>query len=150
MIMVPLNYRLANKFIGVKETPGVASTPLVLAMLKLDASWVEDDETAWCSAFLNFVHWLADAPRSRSLAARSWLTIGQSVPLTDAQLGDVVVLTRGEGKQPGPTVVAAPGHVGLYVSHDDTTVSLLGGNQGNMVSVAAFVKTRILSIRRMA
>lgn len=138
------------RFVGIHETAGATSTPLVLAMLRLDTSWVEDDQTAWCSAFVNFVCFLLGAPRSRSLAARSWLLVGTSIPLTDARVGsDVVVLTRGN-KPPGADVIAAPGHVGFYAGQDAANVFLLAGNQGDAVNIAPFPKSRILGIRRLA
>jgi uncharacterized protein (TIGR02594 family) len=144
-------FKIAQRFVGLKELPGAMSEPLVLAMLRLDSKWVESDETAWCSAFANFVCHILELPRSRSLAARSWLTVGTSVPLTDARVGfDVVVLQRGGGKQPGPEVLNAPGHVGFYAGQDATSVLLLAGNQGDAVSIAAFPKARILGIRRLA
>ena len=64
---------------------------------------------------------------------------------------DVVVIQRGEGKQPGPEVVNAPGHVGFFVGYDAVRelVQLLGGNQGNAVSIASFPAERILGIRRL-
>jgi uncharacterized protein (TIGR02594 family) len=143
-------FKVAQRFVGVKEGPGAVNEPLVLAMLKLDAKWVEKDETAWCSAFVNFVCFLLEVPRSRSLAARSWLTVGASVPLSDARAGyDVVVLKRGSGAQPGADVLAAPGHVGLYAGQDASNVLLLGGNQGDAVSIAPFPKSRILGVRRL-
>ena len=144
-------FTLAQRFVGVKEGPGAVNTPLVLAMLQLDAQWVKGDETAWCSAFVNFVCFLLEVPRSRSLAARSWLTVGTSIPLTDARVGaDVVVLKRGTGVQPGPEVLAAPGHVGFYAGQTATHVQILGGNQNDSVNVMPFPKARILSIRRVA
>lgn len=143
-------FAVAMRFLGVKETAGVSSTPLVLAMLKLDSSWVENDATAWCSAFANFCCFVLGLPRSRSLAARSWLLVGRSIPLSDAQVGyDVVILSRGTGKQPGPIVIAAPGHVGFYAGQDAKSVQLLAGNQGDAVSIASFPKARILGIRRL-
>jgi uncharacterized protein (TIGR02594 family) len=143
-------FKIAQRFVGVKEGPGAMNEPLVLAMLRLDARWVEDDQTAWCSAFVNFVCFLLELPRSRSLAARSWLTVGASIPLTDARPGfDVVVLKRGTGSQPGPDVLAAPGHVAFYAGQDAANVLLLGGNQGDAVSIARFPKARILGIRRL-
>ena len=143
--------QIAQRFVGVKEVAGPMSNPLVLAMLQLDTSWVQNDETSWCSGFPNFVAWLLPGvPRSRSLAARSWLLVGRSVPLVEAVPGwDVVVLSRGKLPQPPATVLNAPGHVGFYVGQDATTVQLLGGNQGNAVNVASFPKSRILSIRRL-
>lgn len=142
-------FDVAKKFIGIKEAFGTKHNPLIVAMLQLDAKWVEDDETAWCSAFVNFVHWLFDRSRSHSLAARSWLLVGTSIELRYAQLGDIVVLTRGKDPQPGVMVIKAPGHVGFYAGHTETTIEILGGNQGNAVNIASFPKSRILSIRRI-
>lgn len=143
-------FSVAQRFLGIKETAGASSSPLVLAMLRLDSTWVEDDVTPWCSAFVNFVCFVLGAPRSRSLAARSWLLVGTSIPLTDARPGsDVVILTRGAGKQPGADVIAAPGHVGFYAGQDAANVYVLAGNQGDAVSVAPFPKSRILGIRRI-
>ncbi len=142
-------FKVAQSFIGVKETAGPMSDPLVLAMLQMDASWVENDETAWCSAFANFVCKALGLPRSRSLAARSWLLVGTSIPLSDARTEeDIVVLSRGKNPPPA-SVLQAPGHVGFYAGQDATTVSLLAGNQGDAVSIAAFPKSRILGIRRL-
>lgn len=145
-------FDIAQRFVGIRETAGTASNPLVLAMLRLDQSWPTEDAVPWCSAFLNFVCWLLRVPRSKSLAARSWLTVGRSVPLAEAKPGfDVVVLQRGAGKQPGPTVIQAPGHVGFYagLSEDGKSVLLLGGNQGDAVSVAQFPVGRVLGVRRI-
>lgn len=149
--MTTTPFAVAQRFVGLKETGGATSTPLVLAMLRLDAGWVEDDQTPWCSAFVNFICFVLGVTRSRSLAARSWLIVGTSIPLTDAQVGhDIVVLTRGPGEQPPASVIAAPGHVGFYAGQDATNVYLLAGNQGDSVSIAAFPKSRILGIRRIA
>lgn len=144
-------FKIAQRFVGLKEMPGAMNEPLVLGMLRLDSKWVEKDETPWCSAFANFVCHLLELPRSRSLAARSWLTVGTSIPLTDARVGfDVVILSRGTGKQPGADVLNAPGHVGFYAGQDAANVLLLAGNQGDAVSIASFPKSRILGIRRLA
>ena len=84
-------YDLAMRFVGTKETSGVASNPLVLAMLTLDQAWPKDDAVPWCSAFMNFIAWMWRLPRSKSLAARSWLLVGTPVELVRyAPLGDPV------------------------------------------------------------
>ena len=112
-----------------------------MAMLKLDLTWPQDDSVPWCSAFANFVCWILDLPRSHSLAAKSWLNVGVTVPdLDHAQSGfDVVVLTRNGG-----------GHVGFYVSHDASTVQLLGGNQHDQVNITPFPVNMVIGIRRLA
>lgn len=107
------------------------------------------DETPWCSAFLNRLAWLLRLPRSKSAAARSWLLVGTPVPLSELAVGDVVILKRGTGTQPGPEVIAAPGHVGLYAGLEGDKVIVLGGNQGNGVSLARFPVTQVLGVRRL-
>lgn len=143
-------YTLAERFVGTTETPGVASNPLVLAMLRLDADWTSGDDVPWCSAFANFIAWLLRLPRSKSLSARSWLMVGTPVSLADARPGfDVVVLQRGKGKQPGPEVLDAPGHVGLFAGLDGAAVLVLGGNQGDRVSIERFPAAAVLGVRRL-
>jgi len=143
-------YDIASRFIGLKELPGKSHNPAILAMLKLDQEWPEGDEVAWCSALMNWVCWLLRLPRSKDLRARSWLGVGQAIHINEARPGwDLVILKRGEGPQPGPEEIDAPGHVGFFSGLDDDKVHLLGGNQGDTVSVAGFARTRILGVRRI-
>src|SRR5690606_39921274 len=59
-------------------------------------------------------------PRTNSARARSWLRVGITVPIESATKGwDIVVLKRGQGPQPGPEIINAPGHVGFYAGRDD-------------------------------
>jgi uncharacterized protein (TIGR02594 family) len=152
-MVVPLQVTalsIGRVFLGTSEVPGAASNPAILAMLKLDQSWPGGDEVPWCSAYVNYVCFLLGLPRSKSLAARSWLKVGAPVSLTNASPGfDVVVLTRGTGAQPGPDVLAAPGHVGFYLSAQDSSISILAGNQGNRVSEQNFPLNHLLGIRRL-
>jgi uncharacterized protein (TIGR02594 family) len=144
-------YDVAQRFIGVHETPGVASDPLVLSMLRLEQPDAADDAIPWCSAFVNFVAWLLRLPRSKSLAARSWLSVGLPIELSDAVPGfDVVILKRGAGEQPGADVLDFPGHVGFFAGAKGGTVYVLGGNQGDAVSIEPFPTARILGVRRLA
>lgn len=144
-------YSLAERFIGIQELPGPGSNPFVLAMLQLDNSWPIDDDIPWCSAFVNYICWLLRLPRSKSLAARSWLMVGVEVKLEDAKQGDVVVLRRPNG--PGPEILQAPGHVAFFSAYlrgngwDNLT--LLGGNQNDMVRVGRFPVLDVLSVRRL-
>lgn len=143
-------FQIAQRFIGTKEVKGIASNPMILAMLHLDETWPEGDETAWCSAFANYIAWLLRLPRSKSLAARSWLHIGMPIALTRAEADcDIVILKRGLDPQPGPEIINAPGHVGFYAGQIVDRVMLLAGNQGDQVSIEAFPITSILGIRRL-
>lgn len=132
-------YDVAQRFVGVKETPGATSTPLVLAMLQLDGAWPKDDAVPWCSAFVNFIAWLLRLPRSKSLAARSWLDVGVPIDIERARPGsDVVILSRDGG-----------GHVGFFAGYDGKIVHLLGGNQSDAVNVTGFPASRVLGVRRL-
>lgn len=147
-------YSIAERFIGIAEVPGSKDNPHVLAMLRLDNEWPESDEVPWCSGFTNYVCWLLRLPRSKSLLARSWLGVGTPVELEHAVQGfDVVILKRGRGVQPGPENQTAPGHVGLFSaltgSGEYREVHILGGNQGDSVSVAPYRASRVLGVRRL-
>lgn len=143
-------FDVAKRFLGVEEVEGLTSNPLVLGMLQLDAKWVRDDSTPWCSAFCNFVCFLLGLPRSKSLSARSWLKVGTPIYLPTAMPeNDVVILRRGQGKQPGPDVIEAPGHVGFFAGTAPGEVLLLAGNQGNEVSIGRFPVADVLGVRRL-
>ncbi len=143
-------FQIAQRFVGMKEVPGAGDNVAIVAMLRLDVEWPEGDEVPWCSAFANYVCWLCRQSRSRSLRARSWLRVGRHVGLGGAQVGDIVVLKRRGNNQPGPEVIKAQGHVGFFAGQHDRRVEVLGGNQGDAVSVASFPVSRVLSVRRVA
>lgn len=66
---------------GVAEIPGKNHNPEVLKYFtEIGHSWVKDDETSWCSAFMNWVAMKAGAERSGKLDARSWLAVGEVKP----------------------------------------------------------------------
>lgn len=148
-------YSMAEKFLGARELTGrQMANSQVLAMLQLDVSWPEDDGVPWCSAFVNYIAWLLDLPRSKSLRARSWLKVGRPVALGNAQRGfDVVILSRGPSA-PGPEVIEAPGHAGFFSFYATELpgapfVDLLGGNQDDSVSVKPYPASRVLGVRRL-
>ena len=147
------HYDIAQRFAGTSEVSGATANPMVMAMLKLDADWPEDDSVPWCSAFMNFICWLCRLPRSKSLRARSWLAIGRPVswqgPIVEAAVGDVVILQRGKGEQPGPEVLDAPGHVGFFAGFEGDKVLILGGNQSDTVKISSYAASRILGMRRL-
>lgn len=144
-------FLIAQRFIGIKEVSGTTANPQIVAMLRLDNASIIQDEVPWCSAFANYIAWLLRLPRSKSLAARSWLQIGTPITLAEARAeNDIVILKRGVGTQPGPEVLQAPGHVGFYAGYEAGKVLLLAGNQGDAVNISAFPQTNILGIRRLS
>jgi cell wall-associated NlpC family hydrolase len=71
------------------------------------------------------------------LWAQSWAKYGDAVPADQAQLGDVLVFKRDGG-----------GHVGLYIAEDTFAYHVLGGNQGDAVSIVRLMKVRCIAVRR--
>jgi uncharacterized protein (TIGR02594 family) len=137
ILMTP--FTLAQRFEGVSEVRGAIDNPLIMAMLRLDSEWPEHDEVPWCSAFVNYIAWLCRLPRSRSLQARSWLRIGETVASPEVGF-DIVVLRRGPAPQ---------GHVGFFAGFDGPDVLVLGGNQRNTVMTVPFPISSALDYRRL-
>ena len=127
---------------GVKEVKGSKDHPQIVnyfTSLGFDASKFKD-ETSWCSAFVNWVAQQAGYEKSNRLTARSWLSVGDST--MNPKQGDIVVLWR---ESPD----SWKGHVGFLVKESKRYVYLLGGNQGNSVSIKAYPKNRILDYRKL-
>jgi len=144
-------FSLAQRYIGIHELATNGDHPLIQWWLSLCGFPTDvTDEVPWCSAFLNGICWELRLPRSKSAAARSWLKVGQAIQWEDLRVGwDVVILNR--GGIPNPTVLNAPGHVGLYAGSDlsDESYQMLAGNQGDAVSIAKFHPMDVLGFRRL-
>jgi len=131
--------QLARGELGVKEIPGPEHNPRVLRYYA-DAGHpeVNDDETAWCAGFTGAMLERAGVPCSKSLMARSYLQWGKVV--AKPKLGDIAVFSRGDPR-------GTQGHVGFYMGEDAQGILVLGGNQGNKVSIAHQDKARLLGYR---
>lgn len=126
---------------GNKEIPGDKHNPEILKYFTgIGHTWVKNDETSWCSAFVNWCCKGAGLEYSGKLNARSWLNIGENIQYP--QLGDIVVLWR-EKKD------SWKGHVGFFIHETDKLIYILGGNQHNQVCIMAYPKNRLLSYRRL-
>jgi uncharacterized protein (TIGR02594 family) len=133
-------YEIAQHELGVTEVPGPGDNPRIVEYLKsttLGSPDNRNDETPWCSAFLNWCMEQAGIKGTNSAWARSWLNWGREP--TDDEWGEgvVVILERG----------ANSGHVGFLDDWDDNRVRLLGGNQGDKVGYAWFPDERVLGYR---
>lgn len=131
---------LALSQVGIKEIVGLDDNPEILKYFDetgFDGSALKD-ETAWCSAFVNWVCFKSNLPMSGKLNARSWLTVGfkATIPLT----GDIVVLWRGSKN-------SWKGHVGFFVANRNGFIYILGGNQNNQVKISAYPENRLLEYR---
>ena len=147
-------FERAQRFVGeIRELPGNQHHPAIQWSHMLCALGSDQpDEVPWCSSWLNLLCWLDRWPRSKSAAARSWLDVGTVVELHRAEPKyDVVIFKRGSGVQPGPHVRKAPGHVGVFAGYDaeKQLVYVIGGNQGNTISIQPFPVDQVLGVRRL-
>ena len=130
----------ALKLYGIKEIPGPKNAPEIMGWaraLGLEKEYVAD-QVPWCGLFAAIVvHRAGWSPVAAPLWARNWSKFGKA-SLTPG-LGDILPFKRDAG-----------GHVGFYIGEDATTYHVLGGNQGDSVSIVRIAKNRMLGARRPA
>lgn len=146
--VLPILVSSALQYLGVKEIPGKGSNPVIMDMadrLGLKGIYTNDD-MSWCAVFFNFLCVIANKPlvnfnkdKYNLMRAMYVLNWGNPVSIKEMQLGDVVVLQRTGG-----------GHVFilLAINKKNGNPIGIGGNQGDMVSIAEFDKNRIAGVRR--
>lgn len=126
---------------GVTEVLGPKHNPTILKYFhEAGFAYVKDDETAWCSAFMNWCAMQVKLPRSGALNARSWLYVGKDTK-TPA-IGDLAVFWRGSKD-------GWEGHVGMYFGKVGDQIQVLGGNQGNKVQVSLYPAKQLLGFRNI-
>jgi uncharacterized protein (TIGR02594 family) len=116
---------IAEKEKGVIEIPGIQNAPRVVEYLKtvtnIGPTWTSKDETAWCSAFVNWCMEKAGFVGTKSALSTSWLKWGQAI---DKPIKGCLAVFQREG---------GGGHVGFYLEEVNTNseiyIKLLGGNQ---------------------
>lgn len=135
----PVWLEQAEKYVGLEEIKGPKHNAQILSWWKKIKQSFVDDETAWCAAFVGGVLEEVGITSTRSAGARSYNKWGQE--LDGPAIGCVVAFWRGS-----PT--GWSGHVGFVVGKNAKgNIMVLGGNQGDKVSVAAFDTARVLSYR---
>lgn len=134
----PTWLRKALTYLGEKEIKGPVNSPIITGWWqKIRAPWFNDDETPWCAAFVGGVLEECDIVSTRNAAARSYQQWGANIP--GPCVGAIAVLWRGTPDSPS-------GHVAFVVGKDQAeNLMLLGGNQGDEVSIKPFAKQRALS-----
>lgn len=139
--MTNVAYDLARADLGTTEWGEGHNPKVVQYFADVGHSWVTDDETAWCAAFVGAMLKRAGMPHTGKLNARSYLEWGVPVHLDYAKPGDLVVLWR---ESPD----SWKGHVAFFVRREGDNVILLGGNQSNRVNEQAYPVDKILGVRQ--
>jgi uncharacterized protein (TIGR02594 family) len=130
-------YAIASKLLGKGEVPDQAA---IQDFLQTGGVNLDPVTTAWCAAFVNASLKQSGMEGTGKLNARSFMDWGQ--PVDQPQRGDVAVFSRGDP-------ASGQGHVGFFDGYnDDGTIRVLGGNQGDKVSVSAYTQDKLLGFRR--
>jgi uncharacterized protein (TIGR02594 family) len=138
-------FQTAIAELGQKEIAGPDSNLHIVNYAKeAGFRWINDDETPWCSIFVNWVAKKSGLECSNKLNARSWLLTGLNVD-QKPEPGDVVIFWR-------ESIDSFKGHVAFFFgfSEDGKRVYCLGGNQGNQVSISGYPRENILGFRRLS
>ena len=130
---------LANDDLGIAEIPGPDSNPKIMQWMQdLGLRGYTDDSIPWCAGYL--AHLMQECGAEQTLAAvpnklwaRDWLLVPEKCK---PQYGAILVFSRGGG-----------GHVALYVSEDENYYHIIGGNQGDAVSLIRHPKSNLLGAR---
>lgn len=135
----PIWYEKAKKNLGVREIVGPKHNSLILRWWDSIKATFKDDETPWCAGFVGAMLEESGIKSTRSAMARSYQRWG--VSLKEPAVGAIVVFWRGSPK-------SGSGHVGFIAGRDQAgNLMVLGGNQGNAVTVKPFEKDRLVGYR---
>lgn len=129
---------IARRELGVKEIPGSKSHPRILQYHQATRLHAQDESVPWCASFVCWCLEQAGVRSTRSAAAASYATYGRPCELVD---GAIVVFGKADSDAGGS------GHVAFLVGMEGDNVWVLGGNQGNAVSIAKRPKSRIVAVR---
>ena len=127
---------IAYDELDTEEIGGAKANPRIIEYHAATTLRAKSDEVPWCSSFVNWCMKEAGQRTTRSAAARSWAKYGKACGL---EKGAVIVVSRGTNP--------AHGHVGFVWRADGPWVWILGGNQGNRVSIARYPLSRLVATR---
>lgn len=138
--------RVALGLYGLQEIVGPKHSPVILEMAKdlggQVGGFYNADEIPWCGLFVAYVLKKAGFEPPKDFAqirAREYAKWGN--PSGRPSRGDVLSFWRGSPS-------GSDGHVGFYIQEDKHAYYVLGGNQGNAVSIAPIAKNRLIAARR--
>lgn len=136
---------LENAFLelGTKEIKGSEHNKDIIEYADIcGQTWVKTDEIPWCGFFVGAMCIKSgiEIPNKSGLA-KAYLGIGETIDITKAEPNDLVIFDRKGG-----------GHVAICLgfSHCNNYIFVIGGNQGNSVSVAKFSVRYIVGVRRVS
>lgn len=134
---LPLWYKVAKRFEGLREVPGIGHNHTILGWLESLKAWWRDDETPWCGVFVAYCLKEAGLPYPKLyMRAKSWVDYGSLLRPDRLAPGAILVFDRAGG-----------GHVGFYAGEDAGFYYVFGGNQSNGVNLMKLGKSRLIASR---
>ena len=138
----PAWLRAAREKLGTREAVGAANSPTIMGWAKRLGTKAlgmvyNADSVPWCGVFVAIC--LAEdglPPAPIAVRAKAWAGWGANLAADRLAPGAVLVFERPGG-----------GHVGFYVCEDPTHYHVLGGNQGDRVSIMRLEKSRCIARR---
>jgi len=129
------------KYLGQREIPGVQHSGFVLSLWRaIKRGGIKDDETPWCSAYVGAMLEAVGIVSTRFEGAKSYLDYG--IRLDKPYPGCIAVIERPGGWHVGFVLGMA-----TNARPGDPALALLGGNQGNAVSVISVPLSSIKALR---
>jgi uncharacterized protein (TIGR02594 family) len=130
---------IARREIGVREHAGPQHNPRIVEYHRATSLRASNDETAWCSSFVNWCMQQAQVDGTNHAGARSWANWG--VRLTEPRIGCVAVFKRHVPGNPGA------GHVAFFLERRGARIHVLGGNQSNSVCIGNYPAADLIGYR---
>lgn len=132
---------IAETLIGLQE---VKDRKQLIALFKSEGLDIDPSTTPWCAAFVGYCERKAGKAGTGKLNARSYLTYGKEVDISDIEQGDIVVFARGND--------GWSGHVTYFDEwvvdgNEDRLMRCVGGNQSDSVCYAYYTTNELLGVR---
>ena len=131
----------AQRCLGITETRGAANNPLIIGWGRRLRISYTDDEIPWCGLFVAHCtgsQLPAEPLPVNPLGARNWARFGIACAIP--QPGAIMVFWR-------KSLASGLGHVAFYIGEDAASFHVLGGNQGDTVSVTRLPRARFVTAR---
>ncbi len=130
-------FSIAQNELGETEIAGSEHNPKIIEYHDSTSLKATDDETPWCSSFVNWCIEKSGRQGTDSAAARSWLQWGEKI--SHPRKGCIVIFSRPPHSWTG--------HVGFFDSLQGNHILVLGGNQKNAVNYSSYSDSRLLGYR---
>lgn len=121
---------------GQLEVPGSLHNPRIVEYHAATSLQATNDETPWCSSFVNWCLKQASINGTNSATAASWVSWGQAA---SSQYGAIIVIYKPSAAN--SSLTSSGNHVGFLVEETATHYKILGGNQSDQVKESKFPKS---------